>query len=251
MSKKIKKRRKKGKKRYSIQKWLWAILVVALLILAAVIAATVHKQNVEKEQEKAKKQQELEKGLEFPYELEDGKLVVDSLFQFTGTNPDCNDEDGENVAALTVINQSEQHLKSAEIEVQLSNDTKLVFEVKDVPAGQSVIVFEKNNTAFELTDKCAAIKDTAEFEEKTTLLEDKIAIDVQGTTITLTNTTEEDLTNLLLHCHCLVDEAYFGGLTYTYPVENIPAGESITVQADECYLGEAIVVRVNQDNGEE
>ena len=45
-----------------------------------------------------------------------------------------------------------------------------------------------------------------------------------------------------------VDDAYFGGLTYTYPVENIPAGESVTLQAEECYLGEAAVVRISRNN---
>ena len=59
------------------------------------------------------------------------------------------------------------------------------------------------------------------------------------------------LSNLLLHCHCLIDGSYFGGLTYTYPVESIPAGQSIAVEAEDCYLGEAAVVRVSQDRGEE
>lgn len=245
------KKKEKGKKKYGVPKWLWGMLGVSVLILLVVIGMIIHKQNVEKEKEAAAKEELKKNGLALPYELDGGKLVVDSLFQFTGINPDCNDEEGENVAALTVINQSEQHLASAEITAELANNVKLVFEVKDLPAGQSCTVFEKNNTVYELTDTCWSIEDTAEFEEKTTLLEDKIKIDVQETMITLTNTTEEDITNLLLHCHCCVDEAYFGGLTYTYPVENIPAGESVIIQADECYLGEATVVRVSLDNREE
>ncbi|MDO4312469.1 MAG: hypothetical protein Q4C52_05240 [Eubacteriales bacterium] len=192
-----------------------------------------------------------DKGFDFPYDLEDGKLEVNSLFQFTGTNPDYGDEEGEDIASLEVINKSDQHLASAEIKVSLGAGTELTFEITDVPAGQSVMVFEKNNTSYDTSDKCIAVEDTAEFEETTALMEDKLIVDVQETTVTLTNTTGEDLINLLLHCHCLVDDTYFGGLVYSYPIEMIPAGQSVTVQADECYMGTASVVRVSQDNGEE
>ena len=201
--------------------------------------------------EKSAEEVEGEKGFVFPYELENGKLEVNSLFQFTGSNPDCGDEEGENIASLEVTNKSEEFLSAAEIRVTLADGSELTFEITDVPAGQSVMVFEKNNANYDSSNECISIIDTAGFEENAVLMEDKLGIDVQETTVTLTNIAGEDLTNLLLHCHCLVNDAYFGGLTYSYPVASIPAGQSVTVQADECYLGTAAVVRVSQDNGEE
>lgn len=245
-NKKNSKKRKNKRKKISIV--LGTILILLLILLIVVIW---HNKNLEKIENAQKKEQEETAGISFPYELEDGKLEVDSLFQFTGTNPDCGDEDGEDIAALTVINKSEKYLLTAAIQAELTNGTKLSFEIKDLPAGESVIVFEKNNLTYELSDTCASITGVAEFAEGAERMEDKLSIEVQETTITLTNTAGEDLTNLLLHCHCLVDDAYFGGLTYSYPVEMLPAGQSITVQADECYLGAASVVRVSQDNGEE
>ena len=52
--------------------------------------------------------------VEFPYKLEEGKISIDSVFQFTGFNPDNENMEGENIAALTVVNQSEQHLTFAQ-----------------------------------------------------------------------------------------------------------------------------------------
>lgn len=244
-----KKRRKRKSNFRKFVKLLLAALVIVIAILVISAVWKAHKENAATEEIEGSISVENE--AVFPYELEDGKLEVNSLFQFSGQNPDCGEEDGENIASLEVVNKSGQHLANAKITVTLESGAELRFEITDLPAGQSVMVFEKNNTSYETSDKCITVEDTAEFEETTALMEDRLAVDVQETSVTLTNTSDEDLTNLLLHCHCFVDDTYFGGLTYSYSVESIPAGQSITVQADECYLGTAAVVRINQDNGEE
>lgn len=189
--------------------------------------------------------------VEFPYKLEEGKISIDSVFQFTGFNPDNENMEGENIAALTVVNQSEQHLTFAQFTVKLADGARLAFEVTDLPAGQKAMIFEKENQVYELDDVCQEITDTAEFEDVSPVMADRLSAEVQETTVTLTNNSEEDLSNLLLHCHCVIDDAYFGGLTYMYPIESIPAGQSASVNAEDCYLGQAAVVRVSQDSGEE
>ena len=111
------------------------------------------------------------------------------------------------------------------------------------------MIFEKKNQVYELDDVCEEITDTAEFEDVSPVMADRLSAEVQETTVTLTNNSEEDLSNLLLHCHCVIDDAYFGGLTYTYPIASIPAGQSASVDAVDCYLGQAAVVRVSRDSG--
>lgn len=260
MSNKRKKRsrsRQNSRKKGLSPKIVVFAIIGTILIAAIAIAVAVYRietgggiEDGSKESESQGEEQK-EAGLSFPYELEGGKLSVSSIFQFTGSNPDNENAEGENIAALTVVNQSEQHITSAEIRVKLADETELIFEIVDMAAGQSVMVFEKENQTYDLNDVCEEITDTVEFEEEPVLMEDRISIDVQGTTVTLTNNSGEDLSNLLLHCHCLIDNSYFGGLTYTYPVESIPAGQSASVEAEDCYLGEAAVVRVSQDDGGE
>ena len=80
------------------------------------------------------------------------------------------------------------------------------------------------------------------------MLADQEAVEAEGISVTLTNLTDEDLAGLTVYCHCLFDGTYFGGSTYAYPVDGIPAGESVTIQAEECYLGEAAVVRVTRNS---
>lgn len=239
----------KGKKKQNkIVKLLVVVLVLAIVALIAVVGWKMKEDKNAAEAEKSEEVQELE----FPYELEDGKLVIDSVFQFSGSNPDCNDEEGENIASINLVNKSEQHLAHAEIKITTAEGKEFNFVVEDIPAGKAVMAFEKDNVVYELTDKCIAVESTAQFEDASVMRDEAVKIDVKETTITLTNISDQNLNNLVLHCHCLLDDAYFGGSTYTYPVEEIQAGGKAEIQADECYLGEAAVVRVSQDDaGEE
>lgn len=252
------------KKKFPV--WSRVIFIVLILLTVLAIGVSAWKKWSENPAEntgsagtEGQKEQNMNGGdaggnsnaVEFPYILEEGKISIDSVFQFTGFNPDNGNAEGENIAALTVVNQSEQHLSSAQFTVKLADGARLAFEVTDLPAGQKAMIFEKENQVYELDDVCQEITDTAEFEDVSPVMADRLSAEVQETAVTLTNHSEEDLSNLLLHCHCVIDDAYFGGLTYTYPIASIPAGQSASVDAVDCYLGQAAVVRVSRDSGEE
>ncbi len=255
------------------KRYIKAVVIVLLLALAAAVLLIIRGQDAETggtaedgisasesdqreggqrtEPEAAQDEGETrEAGLTFPYELENGRLSVQSIFQFTGFNPDNGEQEGENIAALTVVNQSDEYVVSAEIQVLQDHGAELTFEITDLPSGESVMVFEKENKTYEPDDVCMEITDTAEFRNGDLLMTDRIAVSAEGTAVTLTNHSQEAFRNLLLHCHCRIDGVYFGGLTYTYPVTELAAGQSVTVDAADCYLGEAAVVRISPDNGE-
>lgn len=241
----IKDRRRRRRARKFRNICIIAVIVIILIVFLAVLLKTIgSKKDADKQGENLT--QEIVKLVEFPYELEDGTLEVSSLFQYTGMNPDCNDEAGEDIASLVITNKSEKHLANAQFTVVLENGTEMIFKVTDVPAGQTVWAYETANSSYDLSVNCKSITCEAVFEESTSLMKDKLSIDIQETKVTLTNTSENELTDLSVYCHCFFEEAYFGGLTYIYPVDTIPAGESITFQAEECYLGQAEVVRVSQ-----
>lgn len=237
------KKTKRSKKKYGMQKWLWGIFVVVVLILAAVSAVIVHKQNAEKEQA-AEKQQLLEQGLEFPYKLEDGKLEVASVFQFTGINPDCNDEEGEDICSIQLKNCSGEYLNYADITVELSDGTKREFRIEDIPSDQSVLAFEVKNQSYDGQAKVIKITAKTSYTEDVSLEEDAISIaeDVSG--IHITNISSEELGNIAVKYHCYMDDMYFGGTAYEGSVESLAAGEEVVLEAPECYLGEAAVTQL-------
>lgn len=169
---------------------------------------------------------------------------MDSLFQYSGYNPDCGDEMGEDIASLVITNRSEEHLAEARLTVTLADGKELAFEVRDLPAGQTVWAFAKDNSAYVLSNFCTAIAGTTQFEQSTPLMADRLSAAVQETEVTLTNNSAEAIAGVTVYCHTVFEDVYFGGTAYAYAAGDIPAGGSATVSAVDCYLGEAAVVRI-------
>lgn len=187
-----------------------------------------------------------EREVTFPYFAEGDKIEITQLFQYSGFNPDCGDEMGENIASLAVVNRSNEHLSYLELSVDVLDGGDMVFEITDLPAGQTAWVFSKDNLSCEMDAVVRDIDCTAKFETGDPRMTDKIQTQVSGTTVFLTNLTGEDLTDLTVSCRTWFGEAYFGGLTYQYPVDSLPAGQTVTLEAEDCYLGEAAVVRISE-----
>lgn len=179
-----------------------------------------------------------------PCVLEDGKLEITSLFPYSGSNPDCYWENGENIAAIALTNHSDAHLVYAHLEMSLSDGTKLEFIVEQIPAGKTVWAFEINNATLEAAAVCESVVCTAEYAEQTDTLSDSLTVAVEGMNITLTNISADTVTNVEVTCHGVLDDVYFGGIAYTYPVGEIASGGSVSVFAQDCFAGVAEVVHI-------
>lgn len=214
------------KKRYT----MLAILIVAIVIFSVLLWFLSEDERI----------------VNFPYFVEGDRVEVTTLFQYSGANPDCGDEMGEDIAALSVTNRSGKHLTYLELVLKLETGEKLVFETTDVPANGTVWMFSTDNMSCASDVVVQSISSTARLEKEDTMLSDKVQTQVEGTAVTLTNVSGEDLTDLTVRCHTLFEEAYFGGLAYSYPVDRLPVGESVTLEAEDCYLGEAAVVRISE-----
>lgn len=256
-SKKRKYRRKhqRGKKTVSSnflklrkKKIIFAAVVIAVITVAAVVYIFWNnisgKREADANNNSADNGQQ-DSGLAFPYELADGKLKVNSLFQYSGLNPDCNNEEGEDIAALEIENQSDKFCESVEIHVVMQDDTELSFKATNIPAGKKIWVFEKDNQSVGQDSKCKKMEDDSRFG-KESLMEDQISASVDDTEITVGNLTGEEITDVTVGCHCLFEDTYFGGVTYSYPAGAIPADSKITVDASDCYMGTAEVVCISK-----
>lgn len=178
-----------------------------------------------------------------PMELEDGRLTVRALFPYSGMNPDAALAFGEDIAGLQLTNTSEEHLSLAELTAVMEDGTELCFRVEDLPPGMSAMVFDPKQTALAGDLSCVDLYGFAEFEEDP-MQSELVAISVDGITITLKNVSGRDLTDLSVACHGLLDGSCFGGTTYIYDVASLPAGAVTVINAVDCILGEARVVRV-------
>ena len=179
----------------------------------------------------------------FPMELEGGCLTVHSLFPYSGMNPDAGLEFGENIAGLQLTNTSDEHISHAELTAVLDDGTELCFRVEDLPPGMSAMLFEPEGRTLDGDRYCVDLYGFAEFEEDP-MQPELVAVSVDGIAVTIYNVSGRDLTDLRVACHGLLDGSCFGGITYIYDVASLPAGAVTVINAVDCILGEARVVRV-------
>lgn len=235
---------------------LAVILVIVLIAVGVIVLLTGKSSDGTKEQgavgseasaenaEEEKKQ----RGLQFPYELEDG-LEINSLLSSDLMNPDGDNELVEQLASLEVTNTSEQYLNSAQINVTLTDGTEYLFRVKDLPAGGKTIAFSPENATYDDGTPCEAITAETEFADGDQLMTESVSVSADGTTVLLTNLTQEELGPMTVICHDSLDKTEcFGGSSYAYQTEAIPAGGSATVEAVDCILGQPTVVRITPEN---
>lgn len=183
-------------------------------------------------------------GIEFPYEVDGEKLLIEAVFQYTGINPDYQDEMCEDVASIQIKNCSEEYLETAEVLAELTDGTEFTFRVEDVPAGETALVFEANNQSYDGKTSVDKMQAEAIYSAEASLKADAVSITTDEAGIHLKNISSENLSNVIVKYHCSLDGKYFGGICYEGNVESLASGESIVLDAFECYLGEAAVVNV-------
>lgn len=185
---------------------------------------------------------ELPDAVAFPVKLADGKVEIESLFSFNGINPDSNKQEAVDTAAILLRNTADTHLRDAKVTATLADGRKLVFQATDIPAGKAAMAFSVDNEKLLSTDACVDIVAEASCEAVTGA--DSVEVFADGMTITLKNTSAEDLEQITVSYRDVFDDKYFGGMVYTHTIEKLAAGETVTITAEESLLGVIEVVRV-------
>lgn len=184
-------------------------------------------------------------GLQLPYETEG--LEIRSCFPSTIPNPDGGNTAGDDISSIEVLNQSGGYLKHAELTVSLTDGTEYSFIIEDMPEGKTVWAFDLESRSYDGKVQPGAITCTAvEREAPEAGLQETVTATASGMEITVTNNGAEDLGALDIVCKCNFGDSYFGGISYSYRVESLAAGESKTFSAEDCYLGEAEVVCIRR-----
>lgn len=180
----------------------------------------------------------------FPILLEDGKLKIDSVFQFEGFNPDCNNQEGSDITGIVVKNISDVYLENADISMITNDGTILNFTVSNLPAGKTDMAFSKENEVSNENTVFGDVTCKASFNSEATLNEELITFSVNGTQIELQNNSDKELNEIVVYCHSTLGDQYFGGITYRYTINKLSSYGIIKIDAEDCILGLAEVVRI-------
>lgn len=257
--------RQSGHDRKKSRLWLLLILVIVVLLGIVIIVnqsgrkqessteqseenETAEEETLAKEEkentEDTDTSEETDAGLEFPYLLDDELIQIDSFFQYSGVNPDAQNEEGEDIASVQMKNNSSKYLEEAEISVELNDGTTYSFKVQDIPAGKSVMAFDTANGTYDGKTGVAFIDAKTTYSTDAGVDEKVVKITSDDSDVQLENISGEALGNMKIKYHCVLDDMYFGGISSETELAGIDAGEKTAVDTSESILGDAEVVSI-------
>lgn len=161
---------------------------------------------------------------------------------------DGSDKEVFNVTALVLRNASDQGVEKARV-ILKAGEHCLIFEASQIPAGEAVVVLEKNRTAYGITSfsSCTgwALAGTGDWTFPDLLTVE----DVDLGTICVTNLSDAPLENIRLYYKTCLSEAgvNVGGITYELVVERVEAGQSVLLEPYHYASGYSRIVRIGFD----
>lgn len=129
-------------------------------------------------------------------------------------------EDGSNepVSGLMMVvleNTAEKDLQLARFSLKFSDFTA-EFEASNIPAGESIVLLERNrHSAVDAKPEDSELTTTVFFEEKMSLMEDKLRISTDEGLIALENISGEDISgDIFVYYKNSATDLLYGGITY-------------------------------------
>lgn len=155
-------------------------------------------------------------------------LEIDRAGSYTGAYmEDGSDEIVSGVMMIVVTNASEDDLQLADIEVAYF-DTAYTFQVTNLPAGQSVVLLEKNRAAYrEDTPISAVMENVVFFSEPMSVHSDMLEISGMDGALNVKNISAEDISGTIyVYYKYSAADLLYGGVTFRAKVEGgLAAGE--------------------------
>lgn len=170
--------------------------------------------------------------------LSEHELVCLEYSSFSGAFP----EDGtgrpvQNVAAMLIRNDSGKFLDYALVQCDIGTGTG-TFKVTGLPAGKAVWVLEQDGKTVAPEDKFA-VSDCADYSFRSDAIQntDKLKVVTSGSTVTVTNVSNETLENVCIYYKSVhSDGNFFGGITYMLGFDTLEPDQ--TAQKQSSHFGE-------------
>jgi hypothetical protein len=176
-----------------------------------------------------------------------GDLVITDMGSYAGIfMEDGTDEIVSDVMMLVVRNDGTDDLQLARINLAFADYTAQ-FEVTNLPAGESVVLLERNRHPYEGDNflKAEALN-IVHFSTPMTLMEERFEIVGGNGYITVKNISDQDISgDIFLYYKNSASDLLYGGITYRARVSGgIKAGETMRVTTGHYHDGSSRLLMV-------
>lgn len=145
---------------------------------------------------------------------------------------DGSDDAVSDIMMVILRNESDRDLQLAHIELAYP-DFSAEFEATNLPAGESVVLLEKNRIAYTDADYQGVItENVAFFSEPMSVMEDRVQITGENGYLNVKNISDQPLGLTYIYYKNSASDIFYGGITYRTKIEEgIKPGETVKVAA--------------------
>jgi hypothetical protein len=184
---------------------------------------------------------------EFPCYLSEG-LEIDYMGPYAGIYmEDGTDEVVSNMMMLILKNTSDSDLQLARVVLHYG-DFDALFETTNLPAGQSVVLLERNRHEYVSEAFVSAeLQNVLFFSEPMSLMEDKFSISGGNGYLDVTNISDTDITGeVFVYYKNSATDLLYGGITYRVRLSGgISAGETVRVMTSHYHPDRCTILMVS------
>lgn len=191
-------------------------------------------------------------GLEFPYEIPDSHLVIESVGAYTGVyTEDLSMDNVDGIPAAVVRNTSDKPVSYASFQVQYTDNVNLLcgFACSNLNAGYSAVLLCDNKklnagdvTQFRITSP------TEMPGESLTVLDGIVGVDYKDGKLILTNQTEDSLGTVYIRYKYIAGgNAYRGGVTQTVTASYLNGYDTCRLDAGDFDPDNCAIICVEND----
>ena len=191
-----------------------SIIIIALLVLMGIILLAKNQFGDEHSQLNDTKI-EIESDADVLFDLGDD-LAITQIGKYSGVYmEDGTDEIVSDILMIVVRNMGDQPLQYTEIYLN-TGESIAEFSLSTLPAGESVVVLEKNRMNFEDIDFIdAKAMNTVWFQEELSLYEELFQIQTIEGTMNIKNISNADVTeDIVIYYKNYSKKRFYGGITY-------------------------------------
>ena len=157
------------------------------------------------------------------------ELVIEYVGRYTG--PFVEDGSNEPIIgglAILVTNESDKMLQAGIITMTVNKSLTAVFNISNLPAGTTTMVLEKDRMLHSENSKYEVTKIATGYAEDVPLHEKEFEITGENGKLKLKNLTDKTYSKVYVYYKYLqLGGAYYGGITFRTPFENVEPGQTL------------------------
>ena len=180
------------------------------------------------------------------YEFDEERLKLEGSVEYEGPDFETGSMEFDTYTGLKIKNLSDKFLRTARINLELSNGEIMSIVVDSLPPGKTVFTLGREYKGFSALDTYKVQSCTTEYEEQPVCSVEGLNISCEGMKINILNNTEEDFSGYTFFYKGKEENLLMSGITYSFKVDSLKAGCECNIDRQDLIGSEIEIVEIKK-----